>query len=496
MLKNSIAVILQTIVFALSQFIFYKLLYQHEGIEQVGLWGLISSVTVAASIGSFGTSGSSVVKYVAMYRQSNQNDKIREVIATSLLFNTVSSSIICILIYFISSAIFRSMLSPDLYSEAIYLLRYALLNYMIYSVCFLFWSVIDGFQQYILRCIWFSALQICLLFLVFLLVPMLHLKGAFIAQIIQNTVLSSVGWVLIKRRVAGLHLRNLYFSRQIFSQLFGYGVHLQAISLTTLFFEPATKFILSKYCGLAFTGYFEMANKLTGQIRNLINASLQPIVPVVASLYKGMVPDADAIKEKYITSIGHVFQISMLLISLMLIMAPVVSFVWIGNYNQTFIHILAVLAVGSWFNMLTLPAYFINFGTGELKFNVVQEIIHVVLNISLLTMLGMTTSSSYLIFSLPISYFAGFCYLVYNFHKKYNVSNKTFFERYFNRQLFSIPIALFTLLIILHLSNMKYNEFMINIFSVVVALSLVYLLFHSILAAGLAKINHLFQFFK
>jgi len=65
---------------------------------------------------------------------------------------------------------------------------------------------------------------------------------------------------------------------------------------------------------------------------------------------------------------------------LVIIYAPIISRLWIGHYEQTFVTFAFLLSIGWFFNVLAVPAYFINLGTGELRWNVFSHTIAAILN--------------------------------------------------------------------------------------------------------------------
>lgn len=71
-------------------------------------------------------------------------------------------------------------------------------------------------------------------------------------------------------------------------------------------------------------------------------------------------------------------------------LTPLISEFWIGNYQPVFVEYTLFLVVGYWFNALTVPAYFINLGTGSLRLNTIAHVVIGILNATMGYSLGLS----------------------------------------------------------------------------------------------------------
>ena len=120
----------------------------------------------------------------------------------------------------------------------------------------------------------------------------------------------------------------------------------------------------SKFGGLAAVGYYEMCNRMLQQIRGLLTNAGSALVPAIADLRENA---AEKIAGLYLNTYELFFCISVAMYTLVIMYAPVISQLWIGHYEPTFVSFALFLSIGWFFNVLAVPVYFVSLGTGELR---------------------------------------------------------------------------------------------------------------------------------
>jgi O-antigen/teichoic acid export membrane protein len=231
-----------------------------------------------------------------------------------------------------------------------------------------FQAGIDGFQRIDLRCYILMVSSLVYLGLCFALVPRFGLLGLAYAQLAQVSTLLIMASVVLRRLLPALPLVPHRFSRPLFRELFGYGLNVQVMAVGSLLLEPAAKGLISKYGGVDLTGYFEMANRMVIQLRQLINAAASALIPAVAHLEE---TERGAIQLVYKESYGGLFYIIWPALGLTLVSTPLFSELWIGYYQHSFVLYGILLSVGLYLGMLSSPAFYANLGAGTLRWNVV-----------------------------------------------------------------------------------------------------------------------------
>lgn len=383
-LINAIMSVIQILVSSVILFFLYRFILRNIGIEQLGIWSLILATTSVTRIADLGLSAS-VVKFVAKYVARNEDSNVSGVIQTATISIGLFIGVFLFIAYPVVKWLLIFIIPQDKLGIAISILPYAFLSFWISSIAGSLQSSLDGYQRFDIRAMILTGASIFNLFLCFYLVPIYGIMGLAYAQVIQNIVLCLCIWLFLKRFLNLLPIIPYQWNRSLFREIAGYGVKVQIINLFTMTCEPVTKALLSKFGGLAMVGYYEMASRIISQVHSLILAANKVIVPLIGGLqetYKELVRDV------YITSYRLVFYIAVLSFPLIISFAPVISEIWIGHYQATFVVFSSLLGAGYFLNVLSYPAFFSNLGIGELNWNTVGYVLVGILNAGLGLILG------------------------------------------------------------------------------------------------------------
>lgn len=422
---NAIASFSQVVIVGVCYFFLYKYLLKTVGSKELGLWSLIIASTSVASMGNLGIGGS-VVKFVATADAHKDYKKIGGIFHTSIAIVLPVIGLLCLVLYWILPGILASAVTKDLYPLALRLIPVALLNFFLGACAGIFSSTIDGLQFIYIRNFISCCLVILYLILTFIFVPVWGLMGVVYAQIAQSAFMILAYLAVIYIKVPDFSFFRIQVSRNIFKELFNYGINFQVMSLSILFFDPITKYFLSRFGGLSITGFYEMANKLVSQLRALIVSSLQVIVPAIANVSaKGF---AD-IKSLYLKWFPYLFLASLIMITGIISMANYISVVWIGKLERTFVVILILLSIGWFFNIISSFAYFIDLGIGDLKRNVMAHVIQSVANLALGYLIGRLMGGYYVVLAPALALIIGTFMLLVPFNKQYQIKFKELLDR-------------------------------------------------------------------
>jgi O-antigen/teichoic acid export membrane protein len=251
------------------------------------------------------------------------------------------------------------------------------------------------------------------------LVPHYGLLGLAFGQVAQAALLMILSWIALRRELSLLPLLPINWSKKVFKEIFGYAINFQINSIAILLFDPLTKLLMSKYGGLTSAAYYEMASQLVVKLRALLISANQALVPEVAELHE---TSPHKLKELYIKIYRLVFFMSVPYYAAILIALPVISMMWIGRIEEQFLLFGALLVAGWGFNNLTGPAYFFNFGTGDLKWNSISHVLMAVLNVLFGLLLGPVLGGFGVLIGSMIALAIASCYLIAKLHAKHNIS--------------------------------------------------------------------------
>src|SRR5690606_12506142 len=113
------------------------------------------------------------------------------------------------------------------------------------------------------------------------------------------------------------------------------------------------KALIGMFGGLSAAGYFEMARQLVSKVRHLLIAANQVIVPVVAGFKR-----QEQLTAMYRANVQLLLTAAIPLYGLLSAWAPLVSELWIGNFEPQFVQFVIALCLGLGVNTLSGPAYF------------------------------------------------------------------------------------------------------------------------------------------
>jgi len=417
---NAIMSLVQIVLVSGVLFFLYRFLLKTIGVEQLGIWSLVLATTSVTQVANLGLSGS-VVKFVAKYVARDEDRNVSGVIQTAVISLAVIIGIVLIIGYPLIKWVLGLVVPPNSLEYSLRILPFALFSLWLTMITSVFQSGLDGFQRIYIRNLLMMISSVFYAILCFIFAPKYGLIGLAYAQVMNNSVVLLVSWILIKRFLPVLPVIPYQWSRNLFKEIISYGINFQAISVTQMLYDPVTKALLSKFGGLSMVGYYEMANRMIQQFRALIVSANQVLVPVIADLQE---KTPDRIRSVYLTNYNLLFYLSLPLYTLIIISTPLISEIWIGHYERIFIIFGTLLAVGWFLNTLASPSYFANLGTGDLRWNVMGHIAIGILNAGLGIIFGVLFNGFGVVVAwvIALSLGSGVIYVAYHLANKIPLS--------------------------------------------------------------------------
>lgn len=414
---NAIMSIGQIILSSCTLFILYWFLLNTIGVEKMGVWSLVLATTAITRIGGLGLPGS-VVKFVAKYIAHAEYEIVSRVIQTAVISVGLFIGLVLLAAYPLADWLLGFIVPESKIMDAISILPYALISLWIVTISSVFQAGLDGYQRIDLRNLILMGGAVLYLILCFALVPKYGLLGLAYAQVIQGASILIAGWYSLRFHLQILPVIPYKWNHRLFREMFSYGINMQIASVSNLLYDPITKALLSKFGGLAMVGYYEMASRMIYQIRSLIVSANQVLVPVIADLHER---GRGAILGVYRDSYHLLFFFALILFSLIVAFTPIISELWIGHYENTFVLFSLLLAVGWFLNILNAPAYIANLGIGELRYNTLAHIIIGLLNVALGFILGSLYGGMGVIVGLVFSLAIGSSIICISFHFRHGI---------------------------------------------------------------------------
>lgn len=417
LLINALSTVGQVVVSGLTYFFLYGIWVRELGAKQLGVWSIIWTTTYFAAMANSGVPVG-IVKFIAEAHVQSDMAKARSIITMSIGITAVLNLLICVVLYFNAFWLFHFLISsPSEAATAMAIFPYALGAFWLLNIANVFLFTLDGFQANYLRSILNIAGSFCLFISAYFF---LHkgLWGVALAHIVY-TVFTLIGSIfLVIYYLKSPNFLSFEFDKQLFNDFFKYSIKSQIASITTLLYDPITKFFLAKYSSLDAVGFYEMANRLVTQIRSIIVTANQVMVPKIVET---SINATSNFQRLYTMMFRLLTIISTPLLFLFYFFAPFISLVWIGKIETFFVLSVYTLVIGWYLNTLSVPAYISNMGVGQLRHNIIQHISTAVLNVIFGIVGGYVLQGYGVVSAWAISLTISSGILIYLFHQKHHL---------------------------------------------------------------------------
>ena len=412
--RNAAAAVLQVLVSGLTLFLLYRYLLGSIGIERMGIWSIVLATTSAARLTELGFSGG-VVKFVAKFLSYDDFDSAGRAAETAALALALVVGCVLLAAYWPVIWFLAKFLPGSALPEARALVPYALLALWIATIAGIFQSALDGCQRTDLRAAFAIANSILYLVLALLLVPRFGLLGLAYVQVALAIALAVVSWMFLRRQLPGLPLLPSRWSRVHLRSLLGYGLTIQFNTVLMLLADPVTKALLSKFGNLSMVGWYDMAVRMVMQLRALLTAPNQVLVPIFARLHES---GSAGVVSMYRDTYQLQAFLALPYYAMVVAVLPSVSSLWIGHLEHSFVLFSILLVVGWSLNGFVNPAYFANLGTGRMRWNTVAHVVIGLLNCLLGAIAGLWLGGVAVVVAWVVALVIGSSVVVLAFHRE------------------------------------------------------------------------------
>jgi hypothetical protein len=178
---------------------------------------------------------------------------------------------------------------------------------------------------------------------------------------------------------------------------------LSLIAFLRLTFEPVTKLLISATAGLAIVAAFDLALRISTQLRIFMQALVQPLLLLGARSKEPLDVEAMAQFERMD---GLLDKIGRSMVKIQVAAGPVLSLVGFGVINRNFLIFSAILAIANQLNTVGLVGYYYQLSSGSMAPLVRIQAAMALLNVSLASMAAWMSSAA----GVVISYAAAIAY--------------------------------------------------------------------------------------
>jgi len=373
--QNAAAGILQVLGTGISLFFLYRFIARELGPDAIGLWALLLAGASVTRFGEYGISAG-VVRFVARDAGQQRTDAARKTVQRAVLIVAGLMSVLLAIAWLLVPWFLRAALGSEARIEDAWSLwPYATASIWIAAVAAVLLGGVDGARRIDVRSAIVTTSSFMQLLVAWLWVPRYGLKALAFAHLAQSSMSLIAGAAAVNILLRGTPSSEPFWAKSRFRELFTYGGALQLSAIAQVIFEPMTRGLMTYYGGLASTGYFEMANRLVIQVRSLIVAGYQALIPHVAA--QG--GDIAVVRKLY----GEAYRVMVVLLvatlAVLLASLPAVGSMWLGRSEPLFIS-MGIMASISWvLASLVAPAYYALLGMGSPLWPVLNQVSAVVL---------------------------------------------------------------------------------------------------------------------
>jgi O-antigen/teichoic acid export membrane protein len=409
---NALTTFAEQLASAAVFFLLYRFLFRAIGVERLGIWSLVLATTSVITLANQGFS-TSIVKFVAGYAAREQAEEVSLLVQTALISIGAALTLACLVLYPAAQWILKIVLPHQNFAAALAILPWALVSLWINISGDILLAGLAGHQLITQRNYLLFGGSAFYFLLALLLVPRFGLLGLAYSQTVEAAASFFTAWILLRRQIPGYPLIPRRWSRACFREMLGYGLQFQFITVCQALREPVTKALLTRFGGLAMTGFYDMASRWVVTFRELLVQANQVLVPTVASLQER---DPDTVPRIYRESYRLIFFLAIPTFAFLLAVSPLVSLVWLGSYQPIFVRFVVILAAGWLVNVLSNPAYVVDLGTGALRWISIGCATTAILNLVLGFFLGKYFGGTAIVAASVLSLALGYILVLVSYH--------------------------------------------------------------------------------
>lgn len=257
------------------------------GLEQYGVWMLVSAIL--GSMGTLSTGfGDATVKYVSAYRGQNNaagiERTIRATLSINLLLGGLFGAAVWLIAPFSVNHIFK--IDPGLHLASIQAIRISAVILLVRSVESVFVSTLRAYERYGPP----VRLNVFLRSIVVISAVVLAAMGRGVADIMAATLLWSVMIVVLQamaaRRVVGALNPLPTFERYAVAEVFSFGCFSWLQALAGVAFTYADRFLVAAMLGAGPVAIYVLCVQATQPIHGLSAAAFNFVFPHISSRHE------------------------------------------------------------------------------------------------------------------------------------------------------------------------------------------------------------------
>lgn len=372
-IKNSVWTFLELTLYPILMIVATPLFIKKLGIEQYGLWMLISTITLGMNVLNIGV-GDTNIRLISKYRAGNNLEAIKKVFNHNFslsIFLFFSSALIGFVFYYFNFIKFFYKGNDYEYAGTLLFLACLSAGKKFIEISLL--SFFKAYERFDInsKLVLLSKNSVMILNLIMIILGY-NLIEIFICTLITNTLNIVLQLIVLNSFKKGvLQFPGILFFRQKLDYL-NYNVWYWLQSSIALFGFLADKLLVAYFTDTKTLGYYSLASLVGIQIHNFFLAFGSFIFPRVS--YK--IASNSGLEPLYYIARSCVAIPGWIIISFLILAGDIIFRLWLGveTYNESIYFIKLYLVFEAAMLLIIVPFYFIN-GTSHIKLNSFYEII-------------------------------------------------------------------------------------------------------------------------
>lgn len=370
--KNRVLSLLQSIVGVTSYFFVMREVVKILGIQSLGLWSL--TVGLIAFIRIIDLSGASSVARLVALKKNDTLSQSRYIDTISLVGLCVFS-LLCFIFFTPFLTIIYNSIDSELFILAKKLLLITFISLPINVLSMTYLSALDGLGRADIKSIINIISYISYILLSFSFITAYGLIGLAYAQMIQFLLSLILSRLMLYRYLEHLKLLPSYFNYSILRNSIGYIIRIQIFSSPIMLFDPLMRVLIARWYGLDFLGLYDLGYKIAANIKTMIQAYFNPIIPELSSIWAENKQRAITKAINYQKDFSWIIFISF---ASAIILSPLLSIILLGNINIEFLYILTSMAFSWGLTTLFLPINLLARASDTLIFSILGQILIII----------------------------------------------------------------------------------------------------------------------
>jgi len=377
------------VLFLISYPIYIKII----GIDLFGLWVSLSIVITVSQLGLLGIN-SALIKFSAEAYGKQSVVRISEYLVSSLAAVVTPIIILYLFLLLFRNQIVTLLNLPNEYEIiALEVLPFIGAISIIIVVNELYKGVLMGVGKVDWANYIFLVGRV-LQFIVTVILLLLGsgiwglLIGALVLYLFSMIIAMIVLKIKFNVQLGALHMLNL----ASIIKLYKFGGPLFIGQVISMLIIPFNKVIITRYLGLNFVTYYDIATRSVLQVRAVYESGLRAIMPKISEYISySSQQTVDKIKRIHYSGIKFIGVFALPIFLLLFVFAPLLIEFWLRDEYSPFIpNGFRIMLIGYFVNLICVPAYYIFMGIGKVGICIahilIQSILNVVLVLSIIFM--------------------------------------------------------------------------------------------------------------